>query len=399
MGMSRTLYFDCFSGASGDMVLGALLDLGLPLDHLKRELGKLPCEPVELEIKRVNRAGISATKIDFSFQESKKHRHFSEIVEMIERSMLTDQVKLNALKIFRKLGSAEAKVHGIPLEKVHFHEVGALDSIMDIVGSCIGFDFFGITDFKCSAVNVGSGSVKMVHGLFPVPPPAVSELIKGIPIRTAPGEGELLTPTGAAIISSLCKIYGPADGLIFEEIGYGAGSKEFEDLPNALRLILGTTAGPGEASGSEELTLLETNLDDVSPEVLGYLMDRIFERGALDCWFTAIQMKKNRPATMVSVLCRPSLKEALIGILVTETPTLGVRAATVSRLCLAREVSEVMTKWGPVPVKVSKYKDKITNAKAEHDVMKEIARSQGIPLRDVEAEIMLCIDRLKIGRK
>lgn len=396
--MSRTVYFDCFSGASGDMVLGALLHLGLPFDHLKRELGKLSCEPVELDVKRVDRAGISATKIDFRFQDPKKHRHLSEIVEMIERSALSDQVKINARKIFRNLGVAESKVHGIPLEKVHFHEVGALDSIMDIVGSCIGFDYFGITDFKCSTINVGNGTVKMAHGLFPVPPPAVAELIKGISIRTGPGDGELLTPTGAAIISSLCEEYGPADGLKFEEIGYGAGSKEFKDLPNVLRLILTTKAEPGEAPGSEELNLLETNLDDVSPEVLGYLMDRVFERGALDCWFTAIQMKKNRPATMVSVLCRPVLKDALIGILVTETPTLGVRVTTVSRLCLAREVSEVTTKWGPVPVKVSKYNDKITNAKAEHDVMKEIARSEGIPLRDVEAEIMLCIERLKNGR-
>lgn len=395
----KTLYFDCFSGASGDMILGALFDLGVDASEVARQIGGLGLNGYSISPSKVDRSGITATYAGVSAPDEKKHRHLSDIERMIEGASLSDGVKGMSLRIFRRLGEAEAKIHNIPVEKVHFHEVGALDSIIDIVGSCIGFEALGIERFMCSTLQVGGGFAQMAHGKFPVPPPAVSELLKGFKISSGPVEGELLTPTAAAIISTLCEESSGMDGLEILATGYGAGTKEFEKMPNVLRLILGQSEGHASAeeahrghSHADSLVVLETNLDDVSPEILGYVMETAFEKGALDCWFSPIQMKKNRPATLLSLLCEPHRKDDFIELLIKETPTLGVRVREVQRICLSREIATIDTRFGQVPVKIAKFGDRVTNAKPEYEAMKAIAQREGVPLRDVEAEIIRSIE-------
>lgn len=395
----KTLYFDCFSGASGDMILGALFDLGVDASEVARQIESLGLQAYSITPSKVDRSGITATYAGVSAPDERKHRHLSEIERMIEGSSVGDGVKAMSLKIFRRLGEAEAKIHNLPVEKVHFHEVGALDSIIDIVGACIGFEALGVERFMCSTLEVGGGFAQMAHGRFPVPPPAVSELLAGFRISSGSVEGELLTPTAAAIISTLCKESGGLDGLEIVSTGYGAGTKQFEKHPNVLRLMLGRTdagmaavaSSPGHAQ-AEKLIVLETNLDDVSPEILGYVMETAFEKGALDCWFAPIQMKKNRPATLLSLLCEPNRKSDFMELLVRETPTLGVRVREVERICLTRETTTVDTRFGRVPVKIAKFGDRVTNAKPEYEAMKVIAQREGVPLRDVEAEIIRNIE-------
>ncbi len=397
----KSLYFDCFSGASGDMILGALFELGLTPEDVTEGITSMGVSDFRVSLEKVDRAGISSFKAVVDAPDEKNHRHLSAIERMIGGSALSPRVKRDATAIFRRLGEAEARVHGTEVEKVHFHEVGAMDSIIDIVGACIGFDKLGVEQFGCSKLHVGSGFVEMAHGRFPVPPPAVAELLKGFPIYSGDIEGELLTPTAAAIISTLCTRSGSVDGFTVEKTGYGAGDRNPPGTPNVVRLMLGSAApfvgevpsGGGRAAGQgSELLVLETNLDDVSPEILGYVMETAFEKGALDCWFTPIQMKKNRPATLLSLLCEPRDRDAFIELLVKETPTLGVRVRSVERICLTREVSVARTKYGEVPVKIAKFGDRVTNAKPEHDAVKEIARREGIPLREVEAEVIRSIE-------
>lgn len=396
----KTLYFDCFSGASGDMILGALFDLGVDVADVSSQVAKLGIEGFRIAPQRVDRSGITATYANVAAPDGKKHRHLSEIVQMISSSGLSEKVKDASIEIFRRLGEAEAKIHNIEIEKVHFHEVGALDSIVDIVGACVGFEILGVDRFVCSTLTVGSGFAQMAHGRFPVPPPAVAELLTGFKITSGPAEGELLTPTAAAIISTLCDPGKGLDGLEVISTGYGAGTKEFEGMPNVLRLVLGLQAESGRARDTghvnghaDRLVVLETNLDDVSPEILGYVMETAFEKGVLDCWFSPIQMKKNRPATLLSLLCDPSRKEDFIELLIRETPTLGVRVREVDRICLSREIAAVETKYGKVPVKIAKFGDRVTNAKPEYEAMKEIAQRENVPLRDVEAEIIRSVEQ------
>lgn len=374
--------------------------MGVSPEDVAKEIKGLGIENFSISAEKVDRSGISSVRAVIVAPDEKNHRHLSHIEKMILGSGLSESVKERSLKIFRRLGEAEARVHGIEIEKVHFHEVGALDSIIDIVGSCVGFEILGIDQFACSKLHVGSGFVEMAHGRFPVPPPAVSELLKGIPMYSTDVEGELLTPTAAAIISSLCTLYSMPDGFRVEKSGYGAGTRNPDRFPNVLRLMLGdaapiAAAKPAEMSHGAEassLLVLETNLDDVSPEILGYVMETAFLEGALDCWFTPIQMKKNRPATLLSLLCEPKDQDKFIALLVRETPTLGVRVRQVERICLTREVSAVATKYGEVPVKIAKFGNQVTNAKPEHEVVKEIARREGIPLREVEAEVIRSIE-------
>lgn len=380
------------------MILGALFELGVDAAEVSRRVGALGIEKYSIEPERVDRSGISAIYANVRVEDEKNHRHLSEIERMIETSELSDRVKKMSTEIFRRLGVAEARVHNVPLEKVHFHEVGALDSIIDIVGSCIGFEMLGIGQFACSKLHVGSGTVQMAHGRFPVPPPAVAELVKGMPIYSTDVEGELLTPTAAAIISTLCSHHGPLSEFIVDGTGYGAGTKDFKGIPNVLRLMVGEARSFEENghrrahAGVEKLVVLETNLDDVSPEILGYVMETAFEKGAMDCWFTPIQMKKNRPATLLSLLCDAARQEDFIELLVRETPTLGVRIREVERMCLTREIATVSTRFGDVPVKIAKLGDRVTNAKPEFEAMKAIARREDLPLREVEAEIIRCIE-------
>lgn len=376
------------------MILGALIALGVNENELIEEIKKLEIPEFEIEFSAKDKSGISAIHADVKVPHEHAHRHLHHIEKIIGDSRLSESVKRRAIKIFTNLAEAEAKIHGIEVKKVHFHEVGAMDAIIDVVGACIGFEILGVEKFFCSKIHVGSGFAKMAHGKFPVPPPAVAELLKNAPIYSTEIEGELITPTGAAIIATVCDEFGRIPEMTVEKTAYGAGTREYKDFPNALRLMLGEikTSGnlemhPEHKTGHGLLTLLETNLDDVSPEILGFVMEKTFEIGALDCWFTPIQMKKNRPATLVSILCEKSEREKFVSLLVKETPTLGVRIQEIERICLSRELSKIETKFGEVPVKIARFGDEIVNIKPEFEKIKEIARRENLPFREVEAEI------------
>lgn len=403
----KTLYFDCFAGASGNMILGALLALGVDEKELIEQIKLLDVSDFSVEFTTVDKSGIAATHADVKVPHEHAHRHLRDIEKIINESRLSESVKSRAIKIFTKLAEAEAKVHGSEIEKIHFHEVGAMDAIVDVVGACVGFEMLGIEKFYCSKIHVGSGFVKMAHGKFPVPPPAVVELLKGAPIYSTEIEGELITPTGAAIIAAVCEEFGRIPEMKIERTAYGAGTRDYKDFPNVLRLMLGeiepqkrgdaenfSGGNPGIGNGAnlrnenQTLLLLETNLDDVSPQILGFVMERAFESGALDCWFTPIQMKKNRPATLVSILCEYDKKEVLTELLYTETTTLGVRISEVERNCLPREFVEIETEFGAVVVKIARYNGKIVNTKPEYEQIRQIALQSKKSFREIE-EIVL----------
>jgi uncharacterized protein (TIGR00299 family) protein len=377
----RTLYFDCFAGASGNMILGALIAAGVDVNELSAELRKLNLPDFELTVESVDRSGISAVHVSVEIPDEKKHRHLPEIESIIVSSTLSDSVKARSIAIFRRLADAEAKVHGIDVEKVHFHEVGAFDALIDIVGSCIGFEMLHIERFECSKIHVGSGFVEMAHGKFPVPPPAVTEILKNIPIYSTEVEGELITPTGAALIAELSDSYNGIPEISLELSAYGAGTRNPVKFPNVLRILIGeSNAG---AAGTEQLTLLETNIDDLSPQILGYVMERAFELEALDCWFTPIQMKKNRPATMVSILCSNENEQRMLELLYRETTTIGVRVQKVSRNFLDREVKTISTEFGEVGVKIASRKGEVMNSQPEFEHLKTVAKANDVPLRSV----------------
>jgi uncharacterized protein (TIGR00299 family) protein len=393
----KTLYFDCFAGASGNMILGALVALGVDEKELVEKLKLLDISDFEIEFRAMDKSGISAIHADVKIPPEHAHRHLHHIEKIINDSRLSDSVKTRAVEIFTRLAEAEAKIHGIEVGKVHFHEVGAMDAIIDVVGACIGFEMLGIENFVCSKIHVGSGFATMAHGKFPIPPPAVAELLQNAPVYSTEIEGELITPTGAAIISTVCDQFGQIPEMVPEKTAYGAGTREYVGFPNALRLILGEVLSRELNNGqrtadNRQLTILETNLDDVSPEILGFVMEKAFESGALDCWFTPIQMKKNRPATLVSILCEKSEKDKFIALLVHETPTLGVRVGEIERICLAREMTTIKTKFGEIPLKIARFGDEIVNIKPEFEVLKEIAMRENLPLREVEAEIQKSIN-------
>ena len=389
----KTLYFDCFSGASGNMILGGLISLGVDQNFLKSEIQKLGISEFDLEIHPVDRSGICAMHVETKYPKETHHRHLADIVRIISESTLDKKISNRAIAIFTKLADAEAKVHGIHIEKVHFHEVGAMDAIIDVVGACIGFESLGVERFLCSRIHVGSGFVDMDHGRYPIPPPAVSELLTGYPIYYTGLEGELITPTGAAIIATICDEYQCLSDFRLECNGYGAGTREFEGFPNVLRLMLGDSAD-GAIETNENLSLLESNLDDCSGEALGYLMDEALSRGALDCWFTPIQMKKNRPATLVSLLCRDSEKDKLKKLLYTETSTIGIRMRNITRECLQREMSVLDSEYGRIDLKISRYEGRVVNVKPEFGQMQEAARTSGVELKKVVTEVTaLCAER------
>ena len=387
----RTLYFDCFAGASGNMILGGLIAAGLSVRDLRSELEKLRLPEFDLIVEETDRSGISATHVTVRVPDEKKHRHLPEIEEMIRRSDLSDTVKERSIGIFHRLARAEAAVHGVDIAKVHFHEVGALDAIIDIVGSCIGFELLGIEQFASSKLHVGSGFVEMAHGKFPVPPPAVAGLLHGIPFYSTEIEGELVTPTGAAIISSVAASYGRIPDLVLEQAGYGAGTRTYMSFPNVLRVMIGESAGLQEPNTSEEVLLLEANVDDLSPEILGHFMDRSLESGALDCWFTPIHMKKNRPAVLVSVLAKAGEERKFLELFFTETSSIGVRVQHIKRHSLERRVDHVATIYGDIAVKMSSLEGKVVNVKPEFEDLKAAAASAGAPLRTVESMVMQAI--------
>lgn len=380
----RTLYFDCFAGASGDMILGALVAAGANASALQEQLALLDVAGFEIAFETVDRSGISATHALVRTADEKQHRHLNAILKIIESSRLGDTVKARASRIFKRLGEAEARVHNVPVEKIHFHEVGALDAIVDVVGACIGFELLGIERFISSPLHVGSGTVEMAHGRFPVPPPAVVELLRDAPVYATDIKGELVTPTGAAIISTVCAEFGALPAMRLKATGYGAGTREYKDFPNVLRVLIGETS---EAKAtSEKLFMIETNLDDASPQLVGYAMERAFALGALDCFLTPVQMKKNRPGVLVSILCRASERETLLKLLFDETTTLGVRSYEVERRALGREFVGVETEFGEINVKVARRGDgSLSNIAPEYEDCRAAAMSAGVPLHVVES--------------
>ncbi|PYS98107.1 MAG: nickel pincer cofactor biosynthesis protein LarC [Acidobacteria bacterium] len=376
----RTLYFDCFAGASGNMILGGLVALGVDRERLINELQKIAPVDFSIDFETVNRSGISAIHAQVNVPDERKHRHLRDIEKVIDESGVSQSVKDRSKAIFHRLAVAEAKVHGVAVEKIHFHEVGAMDAIVDIVGSCIAFEMLGIERFACSKIHVGSGFIDIAHGKFPVPPPAVTELLSGFSFYSTDIIGELATPTGVAIITTLCEPSANTE-LTVEKTAYGAGTREYENFPNVIRMMIGET--PDAAKQVDRLVLLETNIDDLAPQVLGYVMERSLEIGALDCWFTPIQMKKNRPAVMLSVLCSAEKREELTALIYSETTTLGIRIREVERECLEREFVQVETKYGAVDVKIGTSNGIVVNVMPEYDQVRKIAAESGVPFRVV----------------
>ncbi len=384
------LYFDCFSGASGDMLLGALVDAGLPFDALETALRSLPVGDVPISMTRVERSGIGATKIsvgDSHDQADERHHHhhhrgLTEICDIVERADLTGPVKERATRLFRRLAEIEAGIHQQPIEDVHLHEVGAIDSIMDIVGSVFGLEWFGATRVVSSPLNVGSGTVTCAHGVMPVPAPATARLVEGVPIYARGPAVELLTPTGALLVTEYADAYGVMPPMRVRASGYGAGDRNFPDHPNVLRVFLGDVA---ESDTWPRVVVIECEIDDMNPQIFGVLMERLYEAGALEVFYTSIQMKKNRPGTLVTIVADPRHRERLSGIVFAETTTLGVRFLEMERECLDRELVTVDTPVGTIRVKVARRRGAVINAAPEFDDCALRATEFGSSVKAVQA--------------
>jgi len=378
------LYLDCQAGISGDMTVAALLDLGVPLEHLLSELAKLPLPAGSFTVSthRTERQHFPALKFDVTVHDQHTHRHYADIDSMIAASTLSDSVKKRAGDIFRRLAEAEAKVHGVPVEDVHFHEVGAVDSIVDIVGTAICLEYLHVDQIHVSALPLGSGFVETAHGRLPVPAPATAELMRGLPLHGECGAGERVTPTGAAIVAALASGFGKQPPMILEKTGCGAGGRDFADCPNILRAFLGRSVE--KSSSADEVIVLDANIDDSTPEVLGYTMELLFDAGALDVFFTSIQMKKNRPAVMLSLICRPEQLDRLAEIVLTETSAIGVRHYRTARIVLERRIVERESEFGAVRFKeVFDRSGTLLRSTPEYEDCRRIARERGIPLQAV----------------
>ncbi len=394
----RVAHFDCFSGASGDMVLGAVIDAGVPADAIRGALDSLGL-PIKLEVERVIRCGFAAIKATVEAADQEDYRFLPDVEAIIAKGALTPRQRELATTIFRKLAAAEAAVHGMPVERVHFHEVGALDSIADILGAAVGLDLLGVEKFTSSPVPTGTGTVKAAHGLMPVPTPGTLELLRGVPLAPSKVEFELTTPTGAAILTTVVSEYTATPVMTVERVGHGAGTKDFLDRPNILRLMVGTANGPSQRAGhaqrpngepageTDTVVVLETNLDDVAPEVIGYCTERLFAAGALDVFVVQGQMKKGRPGFMLSVICEPAKAADLEAVLFRETATFGVRRHTAERSKLNREAVTVETPWGPVRAKRGWRADGFEVVTPEYDDCARVAREHNVPLRDVYAAV------------
>lgn len=376
----KIIYLDCMSGISGDMTLGALVDLGVDLETIQRGIDSLGLPSCKLETEEVKRYGFRATNLTVKHEPEHAHRHLHHITDMIDGSSLTTPQKQLATDIFTKLAEAEAKVHGSTLQKVHFHEVGAVDSIADIVGAAIGFDLLGVDKVVCSPIPTGHGFIEIAHGRVSIPAPATAELLKGVPLAQIDVEAELTTPTGAAIVATLATDFGPLPAMKIESIGFGAGDKEFDKHANVLRAICGTI---DDELMTDNIEVIETNLDDVTGEEIGYAVECLFSAGALDVFSTPIQMKKNRPGSKLTVLCEPTLRSEMETILFRETSTLGIRRYTAQRTVLAREVHTVQTPWGEVAGKRITLPSGKLRFSAEYDACREIALREGVSVREV----------------
>jgi uncharacterized protein (TIGR00299 family) protein len=442
--VDRFLYFDCFSGASGDMFLGALLDAGLPLEALRDALGSLAIDRLRVDARKVMRAGVSATQFVLEettaparppasthvhaadhghphtraqahvhdhvhphvhphehshprrHEDDHGHHTLVDIEALIAQSALSAAGRARATALFRRLAEAEATIHGMAIERVHLHEVGALDSIVDIVGGVFAMEWFGATRIMASAMNVGSGTVDCAHGRFPVPAPATARLLQGVPVYQAGPALELTTPTGALLMTGFADAFGPMPEMVVDRIGYGAGSRDVLRHPNVLRVLVGRApdaetdrAEPDRAvPDRERVTLLEFEIDDMNPQLYGALMDSLLAAGAHDVYYTPVQMKKSRPGTLVTVVTTPERRERLSGLVFRETTTLGLRYHDVFRQYLAREERRVDTAWGPVRIKLARLGDEVVNASPEYDDCLRLAREHSVPVKDVHAAAM-----------
>jgi pyridinium-3,5-bisthiocarboxylic acid mononucleotide nickel chelatase len=410
--MGRVMYLDCFSGAAGDMMLGALIDAGLPVDELRRALGSLGVGH-EIRVTRVLRAGISATHVeveagrapagadvhdhghahgaaahDHDHGPGDHHRSLHDITHLIEHAALSAAGKARAVALFRRLAEVEAAIHGVDVEAVHLHEVGALDSIIDIVGAVFGLEWFGIDDIVASPLNVGGGTVQMAHGTFPVPAPATIRLLAGVPVYSSGVQAELVTPTGALLVTGHARAYGPLPAMTIDRIGYGAGTRELDPVPNVLRVFVGSRVDrqPSADGADGEVVKIECEIDDMSPQLFGPVSERLFAAGALDVFLTPVQMKKGRPGTLLTVLGVPADREALCGILFRETTTLGVRFGPVRRETLDRRWVDVAVDGGSVRIKIGSRGGEVVNVAPEFDDCLRIADQTGRPVKAVQAE-------------
>ena len=406
----KVLYFDCFAGAAGDMILGALLDAGLPFGELKQALGSLAVDGWEVSIDRVLKAGVSATKFkvhehvhppafahshatrseggsSHSHDGDSGHHSLSQIVAAIERSSLTEGGKARAVKMFRRLGEAESAIHGMSIDQVHLHEVGAIDSIIDIVGAVFAVEWFNADQIVVSPINVGGGMVKSAHGVFPVPAPATLALLNGAPVYSSGIQQELLTPTGALILSEYATGFGPVPAMTISAVGYGAGDRELKDTPNVVRVLVGeaTDKPKGLSPRSMQVALLECEIDDMNPQIFGVLMEKLYAAGALEVFYSAVQMKKNRPGTLMTIIAKPDHRDAMTEIVFRESTTIGIRHHELSRECLDREMVTVTTTIGPVRFKVASRDGRVFNAQPEFEDLAKLSDQRGIPIKDVQA--------------
>ncbi len=407
----KLLYFDCFAGISGDMTIGALLDLGLDFALLKSELAKLGVSGYELSLERVDRSGINAAKFDVNVVQtfsvnvahhhdhphdhshaphsalhtphSHDHRSLATIKHLIETSTLSDKVKQNSLTIFQRIGEAEAKIHGVDIESVHFHEVGAVDSIVDIIGACIGLEALGIEKIISSPLHVGYGTFTCAHGTYPIPGPAATEILRGVPIYAKEIEGELVTPTGAAIVATLASEFSKMPMMRVEKIGYGAGTRVYEKFPNVLRAVIGELEL--EDATPDTISVIEANIDDLSPQIFGHLMEQVLAAGALDIFYTPVQMKKNRPGILLTLLCAVNEREKFIDLLFRETTTLGVRHRDEKRVILRREFVTVETQYGSIKIKVARNQNgEVMKVSPEFEDCRAAAISHQVAVREVQ---------------
>ncbi|OGD16660.1 TIGR00299 family protein [Candidatus Atribacteria bacterium RBG_19FT_COMBO_35_14] len=385
----KIAYFDCFSGISGDMIVGALLDAGLKIETLEKELKKLGLTGYQLEVNKVVKKGISATKFKVKIKEEGVERRFKDILTILEKSKLDEEIKKETQKIFFNIAQAESKIHQEDIDRIHFHEIGGLDSIIDITSAVIGIKTLGIEEIYSSALPLGKGFVECSHGIIPVPAPATLELLKNIPTYSGGIESEMITPTGAAIISTLAKSFGERPLMKIEWIGYGAGEKEFR-IPNLLRVSIGEKILKDEnlkdGYVSDEAVLIETNIDDMNPEFYDYIMEQLFSRGALDVFLTPIQMKKNRPAHMLSIIVYEQDLKKILEVLFSESTTLGVRIREIKRLRLAQQNIIAETKYGKIRVKVGIFKGEIKNIAPEFEDCKKMTKQHQVPLKEIYEE-------------
>ena len=374
----RIAYGDLIGGVSGDMFVGALLDLGLPFDRLKVELKKVPTLQFDIRSRKKTIQSLRASQFQVTCPKHEAPRSWKQIRDLIKRSKLDARIKSISSEIFAALAAAEAKIHGVPIDEVHFHEVGATDSIVDIVAAVLGVRELGIESFYFSVIPLGRGLVSSMHGALPAPGPATLELLRGLPVVGIDIDTETVTPTGAAIVRTLGKQFAHQPAMTIEKIGYGAGKKEFGERPNLFRIILGRV---DSSAALEEMLVIETNIDDMNPQLFDHVMDRLFAAGARDVFLAPIQMKKNRPATLLSVIAEPRDRQKLSEIIFKETSTLGLRYYPVSRMILKRETKKVTTRFGEITVKIIEQLDGTRRAAPEYDDLKRIARANNIPLK------------------